>query len=92
MHELTGPEALSLPETAERIARLTGRPVVHEELTVEASADGTEGFERELTLLTSERVHAGHFATVTDVVERVTGRPARTLEAFVADELVRQDP
>jgi hypothetical protein len=30
-------------------------------------------------------VHAGIFAAVTDTVERVTGRPARTLQAFFAD-------
>jgi hypothetical protein len=46
---------------------------------------GTEGFERDLGALTFERVRGGSFAVVTDTVERVTGRPARTLETFLAD-------
>jgi hypothetical protein len=46
---------------------------------------GSDGFERELTALTFQRVHAGSFAVVTDTVLRVTGRPARTLETFLAD-------
>lgn len=87
VHELTGPAALSLPETARAVGRATGSSVVHQEVPVEDAAAGTEGFDRTLTLLTYERVHAGHFATVTDAVERVTGRPAGTLEAFLAVEL-----
>jgi hypothetical protein len=46
---------------------------------------GTEGFERDLTALTFERVRAGVFAPVTDTVQQVTGRPARSLAAFLAD-------
>lgn len=85
VYELSGPEALSLPRTAELLAGATGRAVVHREVTVEEAVAGTGGFERELTVLTLERVRAGVFAVVTGTVERVTGRPARTLEAFLAD-------
>ena len=85
VYELSGPEALSLPRTAELLAGATGRPIVHRETTIEEVVAGTEGFERDLTALTFERVRAGVFAVVTDTVERVTGRPARTLEAFLAD-------
>ncbi len=85
VHELTGPEALSLPRTAELLGRAVGRPVAHRELTVEETATGSDGFDRELTELTFGRVRAGIFAPVTDVVERVTGRPAATLEQFLAD-------
>ncbi|MDP3893078.1 hypothetical protein [Nocardioides sp.] len=35
--------------------------------------------------MTLERVHVGSFAVVSDTVERVTGAPARSLEAFLAD-------
>ena len=55
------------------------------EQTIEESVAGLEGFERQLEVTTMERIHAGVFAAVTDTVERVTGRPARTLEAFLAD-------
>jgi len=84
VYELTGPEALSLPRTAELLALAAGRPVVHRETTIEDELAGTEGFIRDLTALTFERVHAGSFATVTDTVQRVTGRAPGTLEAFLA--------
>ena len=85
VYELSGPEAVSLPRTAELLSRATGQPVAHRETTIHDEVAGTKGFERELTALTFERVHAGSFAGVTDTVERVTGRPARTLQAFLAD-------
>ena len=85
VYELSGPEALSLPRTAELLARAAGHPVVHREVTIDDAVAGSEGFERDLFALTLERVHAGTFAVVTDTVERVTGRPARTLESFLAD-------
>ncbi|GAB3855200.1 NAD(P)H-binding protein [Micromonospora andamanensis] len=85
VHELTGPEALSLPQTVELLSAAAGHPVALRELTVDEVVDGITGFERELFALTFERVRAGSFAAVTDSVERVTGRPARTLRAFLSD-------
>ncbi|WP_308128127.1 NAD(P)H-binding protein [Modestobacter italicus] len=84
-YELTGPEALTLPRTAELLSRATGRPVVHQDVTVEEAVAGTAGFDRELLALTYHRVRGGSFATVTGTVEQVTGRPARTLGAFLDD-------
>ena len=83
--ELSGPESLSLPRTAELLSRAVGRPVAHREVPVAEALAGTEGFERDLTALTFQRVQAGVFAPVTDTVQQVTGRPARRLEAFLAD-------
>ncbi len=85
VYELTGPESLTLPRTAELLSAAAGRPVVLHEMTIDEAVDGTTGFERELFALTFERVRAGSFAEVTDSVERVTGRPARTLPAFLAE-------
>ncbi|GIJ36418.1 NAD(P)H-binding protein [Micromonospora sediminimaris] len=85
VYELTGPEALSLPHTAELLSAAAGRTVTVRELTIDEVVDGTTGFERELFALTFERVRAGSFAQVTDSVERVTGRPARSLRDFLAD-------
>jgi uncharacterized protein YbjT (DUF2867 family) len=84
-YELSGPEAVTLPRTAELLSGALGRPVAHVELTIEEAVAGTEGFERELSAATFERLHAGVYAAVTDTVERVTGRPARTLQTFLAD-------
>ena len=83
--ELSGPESLSLPRTAELLSRAVGRPGAHREVPVAEALAGTEGFERDLTALTFQRVQAGVFAPVTDTVQQVTGRPARRLEAFLAD-------
>lgn len=83
--ELPGQESLSLPRTAELLSRAIGRPVAHREVPVAEALAGTEGFERDLTALTFQRVQAGVFAPVTDTVQQVTGRPARRLEAFLAD-------
>ena len=83
--ELPGPESLSLPRTAELLSRAIGRPVAHREVPVAEALASTEGFERDLTALTFQRVRAGVFAPVTDTVQQVTGRPARRLEAFLAD-------
>ncbi|MFF5219407.1 NAD(P)H-binding protein [Micromonospora sp. NPDC000442] len=85
VYELTGPEALSLPRTVELLSGAAGRTVTLRELTIDEAVEGTTGFERELFALTFERVRAGSFAEVTDSVERVTGQPARSLRAFLAD-------
>jgi uncharacterized protein YbjT (DUF2867 family) len=85
VHELSGPAAVSLPRTAELLSAATGHPVAHREVSIEDLVAGSDGFERALTELTFRRVHAGSFAVVTDTVERVTGRPPRSLETFLAD-------
>ncbi|WP_369130787.1 NmrA family NAD(P)-binding protein [Modestobacter roseus] len=85
VHELTGPEALTLPRTAELLSGVAGGPVVHREVTVEEALTGTEGFDRDLLALTYDRVRRGSFTPVAGTVEQVTGRPARTLAAFLAE-------
>ena len=85
VYELSGPEALSLPRTAELLSGAAGHLVAHREITVDEAVEGTVDFERELSVLTFERVRAGCFAVVTDAVQRLTGRPPRTLQAFLDD-------
>ncbi|WP_422733122.1 NAD(P)H-binding protein [Micromonospora sp. WMMD558] len=84
-YRISGPEALSLPRTAELLSAAAGHPVTHRDVTVDEAVAGLEGFERDLSALTFERVRAGRFAEVTDIVEHVTGRPARALRSFLAD-------
>lgn len=84
-YELSGPESLSLPQVADQLSTAVGHRVTHLETTIDEALEGLSGFERDLTLWTFERVHAGSFTPVTDTVERVTGRPARTLGTFLAD-------
>lgn len=84
-YQLSGPEALSLPRTAELLSAAAGHLVTHRDVTVDEAVAGTEGFERELNVLTFERVRAGSFAEVTDTVAHVTGRPPRTLQDFLTE-------
>lgn len=84
-YQISGPEALSLSRTAELLSVVAGRPVTHLDVTIDEAVAGSEGFERDLSALTFERVRAGGFADVTDTVEHVTGRPARTLQTFLHD-------
>jgi len=84
-YEITGPKALSLPRTAELLTAAVGRSVLHREVGIDEAVADLDGFDRDLTVLTFERVAAGSFATATDTVEQVTGRPARTLQTFLAD-------
>lgn len=85
IYELSGPKSLTLPQVAHQLSTAAGHRVTHREITIDEALDGLSGFERDLTLWTFERVHDGDFAPVTDTVQRVTGRPARTLETFLAD-------
>ena len=84
-YKLSGPEAVTLPQTAQGLSRALGRPVGHVELTIDEAVEGMDGFDRQLSAATFERLHAGVYAEVSDTVERVTGRPARTLQTFLAD-------
>lgn len=86
VYELSGPEAITLPRTAEVLSGALGRPVSHVEITIaDAVADMPEGFERAELAWTLERLHDGVFSGVSDAIEQVTGRPARSLARFLAD-------
>lgn len=86
IHELSGPEALTLPRTAAVLSGVLGRPVDHVEVTIaEAVAAEPEGFEREELVWTLERLRDGVFSGVTDTVEAVTGHPARTLSGLLEE-------
>ena len=85
IYELSGPEALTLPRTAQVLSSALGRPVTHLELTIEEAVADIDGFDRQAFTTTFERLHAGVYSEVTDAVEQVTGRPAGTLQTFMAE-------
>lgn len=95
--DLTGPEALSLDQLAERISAAAGDHVkAIEESVLEAEArmraDGfDEGFVAYITRI-GESIIAGYTATVTGEVERVTGRPPRNIDSFLAEHAARLRP
>lgn len=88
-YELTGPEALSCGEIAERFSVALDRPVRFDDLAPEA---GAEAFARLGLPPAMARDTATMFVTTgrtepTSDVTTVTGRPARPLDAFISENL-----
>lgn len=87
IYELTGPEALTMTEVAARAGAAVGRELRYEEETIEeayasrrAGYPDAADFELDAWVSTYTAIADGSVATVTNDVEKVTGRPARTLE------------
>jgi len=89
---LTGPEALTLAEVAERAGRVLGRDLRYEEESVEEAyasrraAYGAEDWQLDAWVSTYTAIADGSCSTVTDDVARVTGHPARTIEQALRGE------
>ncbi len=91
-YDLTGPEALSYAEAATILSRVTGKPIAYEPVD-----DGT--FVGMLTDAGMPAAYAGYLAglfghvrkgrmaLVTHDVEKLTGKPPRTLETYARDNL-----
>jgi uncharacterized protein YbjT (DUF2867 family) len=90
-YALTGPRAVSARQQVECLAGMLRRPLGHEELTEEDAlarwrARYPESVARAL-LESARRQAAGAKAAVTEDVQRVTGRPAATFEAWARRNL-----
>ncbi|MCK2216553.1 NAD(P)H-binding protein [Actinomadura sp. ATCC 31491] len=89
-HVLTGPESLSHARIAERVTAVTGCPVRYVDLPVARMAAHLERqglpapAAADLAALIAE-TGDGRWATRTPAVEQITGRPPRTLDAFLAE-------
>src|SRR4051812_19372605 len=82
--DVTGPEALSMADAAAVLAEILGRPVEYRDQTVEEAwatrrPSGHPDWEIEGWVTSYLAIAAGELATVSDVVPRVTGHPARTV-------------
>ena len=82
--EVTGPEALTLAEAAEVLTEVTGipaeyRPQTTEEAWATRRPSGHPDWEIESWVTSYLAIAAGELASVTDVVPRLTGHPARTV-------------
>lgn len=88
---LTGPEALSYDDIAATITQVTGRPVDHQRLAYEQMRDRLMAqvpAEFASILAGMDRAIAeGVEDRVTDTVQRLTGRPARTFHALLEREM-----
>jgi NAD(P)H dehydrogenase (quinone) len=82
--DVTGPEALTLAEAAEILTEITGRPTEYRDQTVEEAwatrrPSGHPDWEIEGWVTSYLAIAAGELSSVTDVVPRLTGHPARTV-------------
>ncbi|WP_103503382.1 MULTISPECIES: NAD(P)H-binding protein [unclassified Streptomyces] len=93
---LTGPQALSYDDIATIVAETTGRPVVHQRLTNAQFRDRlAEQMPLEFAAMLADldaAISEGAEDRVTDTVQRVTGRPARTFRTCLETELPRAVP
>jgi len=92
-YTLTGPEALSAAEVAERLSAATGRQVRSVDLGPDGfrqalAGAGMPGWLVDAVVEGNTMLAAGHAATVTDEVTRLTGRPPRTFAQFADDHQV----
>lgn len=89
--DITGPEAVSLSEAAERLGRAIGRTIeYHPETELEAyesrAVYGAPSWEVEGWVTSYLAIANGEMKTVSNAVETLTGHPARTIEDFLAAE------
>ena len=87
---ITGPEALTYQEAAERLSAVLGRKIQYVDVPISAAADGMRksGMPDWYVQAVSELLAyfaTGAVATVTDTVPRLLGRPATSFEQFVKD-------
>jgi uncharacterized protein YbjT (DUF2867 family) len=87
---LTGPEALSYDDIAAIMTEVTGRLVVHRSLSYEQMRDRLaaqipEEFAAMLAGM-DRAIAEGSEDRVTDAVQRLTSRPARTFRAFLEEK------
>ena len=89
-YEVTGPEALTMAETADVLSGVVGRDVRYVEETLEEAREsrrpsGHPDWEIEGWVTSYAAIAAGDLARVTDTVERIAGHPPRSLEQVLRD-------
>ena len=89
-YTITGPEALSFQEIAQKLAAATDRRVSYQDVPLasvrqELVAAGLPAWLVEVRMEFATALRDGYAATVTDTVQAVTGQPARTFDTFVRE-------
>ncbi|MDR8392572.1 SDR family oxidoreductase [Aliifodinibius sp. S!AR15-10] len=88
LYKLTGTEAISMPELAKIISRVTGKKIVYDHVTEMEFADlcrKDDIPEEAIEVLNSmyRAVDNGEFDQVTDHVKLLTGTPPKTVEHYI---------
>ena len=86
-YDVTGAEALTLAQTAQRLSAMAGRELRYEEETVEEGREwrsqlDAAAWEVDVWLGSYEAIAAGELDTVSDTVQRFTGSAPMSLEQF----------
>ena len=89
VYELTGPEALSMPELAEMLSEATGHSISYERVSESKFAEicresGTPAHVVEILVSLYRAVDEGEFAMATDHVEQLTGSPAESVRSYLS--------
>ncbi len=87
-YQLTGPQALTLSAQVQAVGEAIGRPLRLEEVSPEAARQAMlQRVPEQIvdTMMELQAKSVGREAFVTDTVEKVTGRPARTFAQWAAD-------
>jgi uncharacterized protein YbjT (DUF2867 family) len=89
-YTITGPEALSFQEVAQKLAAATGRAVTYKDVPLaavqqEMVATGLPEWLVDVRMEFATALRDGYAAVVTDTVQVVTGQPARTFDAFARE-------
>jgi len=89
IHDVTGPEALSVADVARRLSALVESPLRYEEESIAAARArlaqaGASAEQADLSAGWFEAIAAGELAHVSDAIERFTGRQPLSLEAYFA--------
>ena len=89
-YTITGPEALSFQEVAQKLAAATGRPVTYQDvppatMRQEMVASSLPAWLVEVRMEFATALRDGYAAAVTDTVQAVTGHPARSFDAFARE-------
>jgi uncharacterized protein YbjT (DUF2867 family) len=86
-YTITGPEALSFHQVAQKLAAATGKQVTYQDISLAAMRQhlveaGIPAWLIDVRMEFSTLLRENHAVTVTDTVEVVTGKPPRTFDAF----------
>jgi uncharacterized protein YbjT (DUF2867 family) len=93
-YEVTGPEALSYADVAERLSAVMGRTITYVDVPDAAARQALLGFGLDDWFVGAlvglyqdyrQSGRSGYASRVTDTVERVTGQPARSLDGLLSE-------
>jgi uncharacterized protein YbjT (DUF2867 family) len=89
-YTITGPEALSFQEVAQKLAAATGRALTYQDVPLaavqqEMVATGLPEWLVDVRMEFATALRDGYAAVVTDTVQAVTRQPARTFDAFARE-------